>query len=315
MTSRAGHNFVGATGGIIAPAVGKNATDSPRKVIVITGASRGIGLTVLKHFALSPYWSANGGLDIVMLAGHAEPLMTEHNNLQILIQQNMLNTRLLPFVADLAGDTNKSCEKIATQVHNVFGPRIDSLILNAGLLEPLRRIQNFTSEDFYKLQQHFHVNVLSQYKIIADLLPALKQSTHPRIVSLSSGAALKPMVGWSAYTVSKAAVNMLIQNVALEEPGVTAVAVSPGPVESSMQQLIRHHGSPEMDADDYEYFSGLHQRGELTKEEDAAYFIAAAAMAIPKQFSGKFLRISDGEAQTLTQTYRQAYQSVAGPNV
>jgi len=308
-------NFIGATGGIISAAVGRNVGDSPRKVIVITGASRGIGLAVTKHFALSPYWSAQGGLDIVMLASKGEPLMSECNNLNILIQQNMLHTRLLPFVADLASTSPTSTDKISQQIHNVFGKRVDILILSAGLLEPIKRLKDYDHSDFKKLHDHFMVNVLSQYKLISDLLPFLKQSASPRIISLSSGGAQKPMVGWSAYTTSKAAVNMLIRNVALEEPGITSVAVSPGPVETSMQQKIRTLGSAHMDAADYEHYSNLHQRGELTKEEDAAMYIASVAMTVPKELSGEFIRINEERAQTLINAYKQAVYSITGPNI
>ena len=129
-----------------------------------------------------------------MLASKGEPLMSECNNLNMLIQQNMLHTRLLPFVADLASTSPTSTDKISQQIHNVFGKRVDILILSAGLLEPIKRLKDYDHSDFKKLHDHFMVNVLSQYKLISDLLPFLKQSASPRIISLSSSGAQKPYV-------------------------------------------------------------------------------------------------------------------------
>jgi hypothetical protein len=66
---------------------------------------------------------------------------------------------------------------------------------------------------------------------------------------------------------------------------------------------------------DYEHYSNLHQRGELTKEDDAAMYIASVAMTVPKELSGEFIRINEERAQTLINAYKQAVYSITGPNI
>lgn len=227
----------------------------------------------------------------------------------------MLHTRLLPFVSDMsvAGTTN--IVKIIQQITNVFGTRIDTVIHNAGLLEPIKRIQNMNEVDYEYVEKHFHLNVISVMKLTTLCIPYLKQSSQPRIVMISSGAAKQHMPGWSTYCASKAALNSITGTLAAENPDITTIAISPGPVESNMQQLIRQTGGTEMTQQDYDKFVNLHNNNELTKEIDAALWISAAAMLTPKELNGQFLSIKDSVAQELIQKYIQTIDTVKGPNV
>lgn len=85
---------------------------------------------------------------------------------------------------------------------------IDGLILNAGALEPCRRIGSDTPLSDWKA--HFDVNFFSVVGALKAALPALRKSDlGGRVIFISSGAAVDGNAGWGPYNASKAAVNSL----------------------------------------------------------------------------------------------------------
>lgn len=85
--------------------------------------------------------------------------------------------------------------------------RLDGLVLNAGVLEPLGPIDDDTvSLDAWK--SHFDVNFFSLIPALRASLSALR-SAQGRIVFVSSGAAVGGVAGWGPYNASKAALNSL----------------------------------------------------------------------------------------------------------
>ena len=93
--------------------------------------------------------------------------------------------------------------------------RIDGLILNAGVLEPLGKI---ASEDISldQWKKHFDVNFFSLVTAVRATLPHLHKSQlngGPKIIFMSSGAATGNTYGWAPYNASKAAVNSLCRYV------------------------------------------------------------------------------------------------------
>ena len=103
------------------------------------------------------------------------------------------------------------------------------------------------------------------------------------IVNISSGAANRPVAGWSTYCSSKAALKMAGQVAAEdlenyihygEQAGsVSIVSYSPGTVATAMQAEIRGH-TPES-FPRLPYFVGLHEKGELKSADLPAAEIAA----------------------------------------
>jgi NAD(P)-dependent dehydrogenase (short-subunit alcohol dehydrogenase family) len=64
------------------------------------------------------------------------------------------------------------------------------------------------------------------------------------IVNVSSGAAIRPLEGWSAYCSAKAGLHMLTRAVALETAakGIRVFGFQPGTTDTDMQVLIRASG-------------------------------------------------------------------------
>ncbi|MGM0553865.1 MAG: SDR family NAD(P)-dependent oxidoreductase [Pseudomonadota bacterium] len=111
---------------------------------------------------------------------------------------------------------------------------LDLVVLNAGLLGHMQRMQDAPMEDLRLLMD---VNTFAN-KVILDAL--LRHDVPVRqIVAISSGAAVSGAAGWSGYSLSKAALNMLIQLYAHEFPETTAInALAPGLVDTAMQDYL-----------------------------------------------------------------------------
>jgi NAD(P)-dependent dehydrogenase (short-subunit alcohol dehydrogenase family) len=109
------------------------------------------------------------------------------------------------------------------------------------------------------------------------------------MVFISSGAATGAYTSWGAYGSSKAALNSLVQHVAVEEPDMTAVAISPGRVDTDMQKELREKGT-EMSKNDYETFNTAWKEGKLIKPEQAGRIIARLSLDAKPELSGKYFK-------------------------
>ena len=97
-----------------------------------------------------------------------------------------------------------------------------------------------------------------------------------RIVHISSGAARRPIPGWSVYCATKAAVDQHALTVAAEAlPGVRIGAIAPGVVDTGMQAEIRSSAEFPGRAS----FVSLKETGGLLTPEESASRVLAIALA------------------------------------
>lgn len=124
---------------------------------------------------------------------------------------------------------------IAPALDSLLGEvsRLNLVFLNAGVLGEIRDI---TETPLVDIQQVMDINVWAN-KIILDWLHE-RQLGVEQIVSISSGAAVKSHRGWGAYSLSKAALNMLNQLYAPEYPDTHLCALAPGLVDTAMQDHL-----------------------------------------------------------------------------
>jgi NAD(P)-dependent dehydrogenase (short-subunit alcohol dehydrogenase family) len=123
-------------------------------------------------------------------------------------------------------------------------------------------------------------------------IPHLR-ATKGRVIFTSSGAATKAYTSWGAYGSSKAALNSLSQHIAVEEPDITAVAVSPGRVDTDMQKEIREKGTA-MLKKDYEDFKSAFEEGKLVRPEQSGGVIARLSVNAKPELSGKYFKYVSG---------------------
>ncbi|KAI9063281.1 short-chain dehydrogenase [Trametes sanguinea] len=243
-----------------------------RPVVVLTGASKGLGLAIAK--ILLDSFNAN----VVALSRTKTPelrsLAEAHSESLLALECDVTDA------AAVRSSVLRGLEKYK---------RIDGLILNAGVLEPLGKI---ASEDISidQWKQHFDVNFFSLITAIRATIPELRKSpSGGRIVFVSSGAATGNTPTWGPYNAGKAAMNSLCRTLAAEEPDVTCVALRPGMVDTPMQGLLRDKGPSIMDPQVLKKFTNAYEKGELVKPEDAGHVIAALSLKAPKSLSGQFV--------------------------
>lgn len=111
--------------------------------------------------------------------------------------------------------------------------KIDFIVLNAGLLGDLKI---FSKVDIKKFEKILLVNFLSN-KIIIDYFLS-KKIKIKNVISISSGAALKPKYAWGSYCISKAATKMMIETYAEENKKINFINLSPGLIKTKMQKKI-----------------------------------------------------------------------------
>jgi NAD(P)-dependent dehydrogenase (short-subunit alcohol dehydrogenase family) len=106
------------------------------------------------------------------------------------------------------------------------------------------------------------------------VLPLMQAQAYGRIVNVSSGAAARPIPGWSAYCAAKAGLDMFTQVVALEvqDSNIRVNALYPGLVDTDMQADIRSVDTSESGLD-YTYWHEAFEEGRLLAPADVARMI------------------------------------------
>ncbi|KAG8716144.1 hypothetical protein FRC11_008625 [Ceratobasidium sp. 423] len=237
-------------------------------VIIVTGASRGIGLAVVG--ALLKSYKAR----VVTLSRTRTPeisaLASEHQDSLVLFEGDVTKEQSALSAVDLA--------------KSKFG-RLDGLILNAGVLEPIGRIgsSELSVEDWKSV---FDVNFFALLPLIKVGLPLLRES-HGRVIFVSSGAATGGIAGWGPYNASKAAMNSLTRTLASEEKDIVSVAVRPGVVDTEPEE--------------HERFITLHAGSQLVKPEDTGHVIAGLSVGAKPELSGAFVDWQSEEVKEFRQ--------------
>lgn len=257
---------------------------SDSKVIVITGASRGMGKT-MSEIILERSETAK----IVMVARSEDKLKEFYDLLPEKDQK-----RVHYIAGDLTDDSTS--DKIINETIEKFG-KINSVIFNAGILEPISHIDKLDTKLMRRL---FEVNFFSIVELTQKLIPLLRESAQndgfpSSCIYVSSSASEHCYDGWLAYGASKASVNHLAMDLNSEEFNVIRTAsIDPGIVDTGMQVNIRENLGTGMKDEAHQMFLELHENGKLLKPEVPGGVCALLALnGIPQEISGKYLEYCD----------------------
>ena len=192
------------------------------KTVIITGASRGIGAAAAREFAAA-------GWRVALLARSAR-------DISALADQIGAAAMALP--CDVADPV---AMQAAVQTVLARWGRLDALINNAGMIDPIARLEDADADSW---GQSVDINLKGVFHGMRAAIPAMKAAGGGTIITVSSGAASNPYEGWSAYCAAKAGAAMLTRAAHLEEGsnGLRIMGLSPGTVATDMQVRIKASG-------------------------------------------------------------------------
>lgn len=192
------------------------------RIILITGASDGIGRALAVH-------AAGHGAQVILHGRNVSKLEKVYDEIEALRGA----PRPSIAVMDLAVAASDAYTSLADSLAEEFG-RLDGLVNNAGILGERYSIEQY---DAAMWQQVMHVNVTAAFAITQVCLPLLHQSEDASIIFTSSGVGRVGKPFWGAYAVSKFATEGLSQVLASEqEHGPIRVnCINPGPVRTDMR--------------------------------------------------------------------------------
>jgi len=247
------------------------------KVVIVTGASSGIGRECVLKFAAA-------GCKVVAVARSQDKLG------QLVGQTGALEGQVRPVVADLTRDAD--IPRIVSETVSAFGG-IDILVNVAGVLKN-GTILNTSTQDWDHLM---NVNVRAPFLLMREAMPYLIERKG-NVVNVSSVNGQRAFPGVLAYCASKAALDQLTHCAALEvaEKGVRVNAVNPG---VTLTNLHRNSG---MQEDAYAGFlersKSTHPLGRVGRPEEVADLVYFLASPKAGWITGVSYAIDGGRGQT-----------------
>lgn len=247
-----------------------NTKEFENKVVLITGASSGIGAVTAVDFAKE-------GASVVIVARRAEQLAE-------VAALCVGPVKPLIIVADVCKDS----ERIISETINHFG-RIDVLVNNVGRMS-IGGIETSTVDQFDDM---INVNVRSVYALTVIAVPHLLK-TKGNIVNVSSLAGLRSYAGFLTYSMAKATLDQFTKCVALDlaPKGVRVNSVNPATIETNF--LLATGFSEERAKMHYETSNAKHPLGRIGKPKEVSDAIRYLASDRASFVTGTLLAVDGG---------------------
>lgn len=194
-------------------------TNSDKRLVLVTGASQGIGRASAKQLARL-------GLHVIATARSKQALESLDDEIK---SETGERATIVPM--DLTDF--KGIETLGEVLKARFG-RLDALLANAGILGTIGSLQTVTPRSF---DDTIAINLTANFRLITALDPLLRNSGAPRAVFMTTGVVPRPRAFWGPYQASKWGLEGMVLAYADEADGTTLNVnlFDPGAVRTSMR--------------------------------------------------------------------------------
>jgi short-subunit dehydrogenase len=183
-----------------------------KKLIVVTGGTKGIGRAIIEEFA-------RNGFDIATCARKKDEL----DQLMVSLKKSYPGIAVIASVADMS--KKDDVVRFAKEILQA-GKNVDVLVNNAGYFVP----GEITTEPEGTLESMINANLYSAYYMTRSLAPVMKESKSGHVINMCSIASIKAYANGGSYAITKFA--MLGLSKCLREElkpfGIRVTAVMPG---------------------------------------------------------------------------------------
>lgn len=190
-------------------------TENPQRIALITGASRGLGLTLASALA-------SRGWELIIDARGGDALEEARSQLSKFTQ-----------VTAIPGDIRELQHRQALAEAARRSGGLDLVINNASTIgqSPMPKLLEYPLE---ALEEVYRINVLAPLGLIQEVKQLIK--SRAAIINVTSDAGVEAYPGWGGYGSSKAALEHLTAILAAENPGWRIYWVDPGDMRTQMHQ-------------------------------------------------------------------------------
>lgn len=244
-----------------------------RRVVVVTGAGRGIGAAIARRMAAD-------GFHVVAVDVNETETKT--------LAEELSGTSATLDVTDI-----DAARSLAATL-----PRVDVLVNNAGIFPP----GSLATVDVDQFRKVLDVNVVGPLVMTQAFLPQLTDAPNAAIVNIASIAAKVVTPGTAAYSPSKAAVVSLTKLAAVElaDRGIRVNAIAPGGVATEGTASLS--ANPEREA----RFNALIPLGRRATPQDIADAVPFFVNMDSRYVTGQVLYVDGGLSEGTIQYLRAA---------
>ena len=202
--------------------------DLKNQVVLVTGASKGLGYEIAKYFL-------KFGSNLMICSRNYIQIKKAYEKLNKIKNKNQ---KIFYSVTDVS--SFDQVKKLIKTTIDKF-KKIDVLVNNAGIYGPMGNFEKVNWNEWVKAIQ---INLFGSILLCRAVMPYFKKKNKGKIIQLSGGGAASPLPLISSYAVSKAAIVRFVENLSEEVKNynIDINAVAPGPLNTDMLKEVLKAG-------------------------------------------------------------------------